>query len=179
MSRLRWAHACGCVLAHWAVTVPRAVRPDGRGNRRERSSGPLVPSAAADGTSRPRKPFRHKSAVRNSSSTATIGCAVFSIFTQPQISAVTKFTQPRVAVLLKLSWNRRLKWGERPVGGAGRSWGMGKIKKDVVELELSRPGFASRADQTQEDQYSEYRDANHDNHRHPRPSGAGFTSSPQ
>jgi hypothetical protein len=56
---------------------------------------------------------------------------------------------------------------------------MGKIKKDVVELKLARPGFASGADQTQEDQYSEYRDANYDNHRRPRPSSAGFTSSPQ
>jgi len=78
-------------------------------------------------------------------------------------------------VLLKSALNRSLKWGERPVEGSGRSWGMGKFKKDVVEPELSGPGFAYGTDQTQEDQNSEYRDAGYDNHRRPRPSVAGST----
>lgn len=38
MSRLRWAHACGCVHVRWGVTV-RTVHPAGNGSLRERSQG--------------------------------------------------------------------------------------------------------------------------------------------
>jgi hypothetical protein len=62
--------------------------------------------------------------------------------------------------------NRCLKWGERPVGGAGRSWGVGKFKKDAVEEELS--GLVRGTDQAQEDQHGEHRDAGYDNPRRPR-----------
>ena len=55
-------------------------------------------------------------------------------------------------VPLKPAPNRRLKWGERPVEGSGRSWGMGKFKMDAVEPKLSGPGLACGTDQTQEDQ---------------------------
>jgi len=77
MSRLRWAHACGCVLVRWAVTVRRAVRQDASGNRRERSSGPLVP--VHTGTSRPRNFFPQNLAVADLSSKATLGCVNFAI----------------------------------------------------------------------------------------------------
>jgi len=55
MFRHRWAHACGCVPARWEVTVHRAARLCDSVSRRERLSGPLVPSATADGTSRSRR----------------------------------------------------------------------------------------------------------------------------
>jgi len=53
MCRRRSARACGCVLARWAVTVHRAVRPDARGSRLVRSTGLARPDPI--GTSRPRK----------------------------------------------------------------------------------------------------------------------------
>src|ERR1019366_3658082 len=53
MYRRRWAHACGCVPARWAVTVRWAVHQDVRGNRCRREIGPPRPGLA--GTSRPRK----------------------------------------------------------------------------------------------------------------------------
>ena len=42
MFRHRWAHACGCVPARWVVTVHRAARRAGNGNRSKLVSGPLV-----------------------------------------------------------------------------------------------------------------------------------------
>ena len=70
-----------------------------------------------------------------------------------------------------------LKMGRAAGGVAGRSWGMGKVKKGAVVPEL--PGPVPRTGQAQEDQNSQYRDANHGNHRRTRSSGAGFTRSPQ
>jgi hypothetical protein len=63
--------------------------------------------------------------------------------------------------------------GRAAGGGAGRSWGMGKFKKDAAGPELSGPGFVYGSGQTQEDQYNEYRHTDYDNHRRPRPSEAG------
>jgi hypothetical protein len=42
MFRHRWAHACGCVPARWVVTVHRAARRAGNGNRSKQLSGPIV-----------------------------------------------------------------------------------------------------------------------------------------
>ena len=57
----------------------------------------------------------------------------------------------------------RLKWGERPLGGNGRSRGVGKFKKVTVEPEL--PGLVRWTGQTEEDQNSENRDTGYDHHR--------------
>ncbi len=53
--------------------------------------------------------------------------------------------------------------GRAAGGGTGRSWGMGKFKIDAIELWLSHP--IRGAGQTQENQESEYRDADYGNHR--------------
>src|SRR6185369_3681285 len=43
MFRRPSARACGCVPAHWVVTVHRVARQDGSANRASDSQGPLVP----------------------------------------------------------------------------------------------------------------------------------------
>src|SRR5271154_6462259 len=59
-------------------------------------------------------------------------------------------SQPRAAVPPKSSPNRRLKRGERPVGGPAARGAWGKFKIDAAELDL--PGRIRWADRTQEDQ---------------------------
>ncbi len=53
--------------------------------------------------------------------------------------------------------------GRAAGGGAGRAWGMGKVKKTVREPKLPDP--IRRSGQTQENQESEHRDTDYGNHR--------------
>jgi hypothetical protein len=153
------AHACGCVPARWVVTVHRVARQDDSGNRRERSSGPLVPIPA--GRAVP------------ACSTATPACAVFGTSSHPRIPDNLKTRTATSGYPSKTCSELTPEMGRAAGRGAGRSWGMGKLKNVVVEPELSDPARGTR--QTQEDQQSKHRDADCGNHRGPRSSGAGFT----
>ena len=146
------AHACGCVPARWAVTVHRAARQDDSGNHRERSSGPLVP--VPPGRAVP------------ASSTANLGCAVFAISNHQRIPDDLKTWTAMSGCPTKTCSELRPEMGRAAGRGAGRSWGMGKIKKGAVETELLDPIRGTR--QTQEDQYGKHRDADCGNHRRPR-----------
>jgi hypothetical protein len=126
MFRRRSAHACGCVLARSVVTVHRAARQDDCASRGERSSGR---------SSRPHPPGRAVPAVRQ-----RLWAVRFSVL--PVMNASPTLAKPRQPKWLsepKPAPNQHLRWGRAARGGSGRSWGMGKFKKNSVDAELSGP----------------------------------------
>jgi hypothetical protein len=82
-----------------------------------------------------------------------------------RVSSKNRTAKSGCATEIRCEWTPEM--GRAAGGGAGRSWGVGKFKKKVV-VEPELPGLVRWADQTQENQHSEHRDAGYDNHRRPR-----------